>query len=81
MDAAPQDQEQQYQQEEDEFLEMEEKRIVIVRCLTSSQLDLTPGMNKRSANEDSSPAPPKQPLRSSLKARVIRWGMRCGSLL
>lgn len=31
MDAAPQDQEQQYQAEDDELLEMEEKRIVLVR--------------------------------------------------
>lgn len=30
MDAAPQDPEQQYQQGEDDLLEMEEKRIVIV---------------------------------------------------
>lgn len=30
MDAAPQDPEQQYRQEEDDLLEMEEKRIVIV---------------------------------------------------
>ena len=31
MDAVPQDQEQQYQAEDDELLEMEEKRIVLVR--------------------------------------------------
>lgn len=31
MDAAPQDQEQQYQAEDDELLEMEEKRLVLVR--------------------------------------------------
>ena len=47
MDAAPQDQEQQFQQfqqpeaEADEVLEMEEKRIVIVRALPISGIHLS----------------------------------------
>lgn len=75
MDAAPQYQEQQYQQEEDDALELEEKRIVIVslpiRTLTWKTQTVADGFA-------SSPVPRRPPLRSSSRVRAILWEMRCG---
>lgn len=77
MDATPQDQEQQFQTEDDDLLEMEEKRIVLVRQRTFKHT--TYNIQSTNANVFSSPVLPKPLRRSSSRGRVIRWGMRCGS--